>query len=56
MEGNKGVRGGQGYEGVRRSVETVFFHQIMNPLLHLQFDPCKIRAEPLLSIEPVDSR
>jgi hypothetical protein len=24
MEGNKGVRGGQGYEGVRHDVKTVF--------------------------------
>jgi hypothetical protein len=24
LEGNKGVRGGQGYEGVRLGVETVF--------------------------------
>jgi hypothetical protein len=24
-----------------------FFTQIVNTLLHLEFDPCKIRAEPL---------
>jgi len=24
MEGNKGVRGGQGYEGVKQLLETVF--------------------------------
>jgi len=35
MEGNKGVRGGQGYEGVTQLLETVFFDRFMNPLLHL---------------------
>lgn len=49
VEGNKGVRGGQGYEGVRRNVKTVFFDYIFTPQLHLQFEPCKIRAEPFAS-------
>jgi hypothetical protein len=28
MDGNKGVRGGQGYEGVRRDVKTVFSREM----------------------------
>ncbi len=49
LEGNKGVRGGQGYEGVRRSVQRVFAAN-SESLLHLEFDPCKIRAEPFVSM------
>jgi hypothetical protein len=44
MKGNKGVRGGQGYEGVRHDVKAVFSDWNFTPQLHLQFDPCKIRA------------
>jgi hypothetical protein len=46
LEGNNGVRGGQGYEGVRGDVKPGFFQRNVNPLLHLELETCKIRAEP----------
>src|SRR5579872_3094913 len=47
-DGNKGVRGGQGYEGVSLAGKEVF-RAFCESLLHLELSPCKIRAEPVHS-------
>ena len=43
--GNNQVRGGQGYEGVKTVRENRFFRGIVNRVLHMDFLPCKIRAD-----------
>src|SRR5690242_268636 len=53
-EGNKGVRVGQGYEGVGHRGQK-FFSKTVNPLLHLELRPCNnspffiAMAQPSLS-------
>jgi hypothetical protein len=46
-DGNKGVRGGQGYEGVRQLWETGFFSLFANPCCISYPAPVRFAAEPI---------